>query len=546
MESVREKFEITQTILRILDGSVSPEEFESFEKLLQTRPDVRTFYLSVIENTAQFQKTPGILQWELAEEDEEGLLKQELWLSLAEMEQVSPAVRIKKESPTPLAPAPTPKPSSTFRKTSLLPMLASIAAALMLLLYTHWMPVRDTQHGQILETFQARFDEEFEQYSPGASLGKQTLRLQQGLVRIRTEQGAFVLLEGPAEFRLENDNQLFLIQGKLTADVPKNAAGFTVRTPSACILDYGTKFGVLMDQCAKTEAHVLEGSVEMRLGSDLRTSQKAVRLTAFQAASASGHILALIPPKVQDFTYRIPSPFEASVQTLEPLLYLRLKEKLPQTFSDITGKSGLQIQFSSEPQIVQGPFSSPAGPSYALRMMPQQSVRISEVWPIFENDSGDYTVLCWLRPDSIEPQLIWSHRSAQNIPAVPENSYYRILRITEEGRLEHSAYYPNRRPDAQKVNSILSDRPLEPDRWYFLAVTHAKGALKLMYLNGRLCAQSARPQETPLERYTELSFGRSLDELGTGFSGAITDIAFFNRALSEKEIQHLYQTALRR
>ncbi|MEJ5260579.1 MAG: LamG-like jellyroll fold domain-containing protein [Anaerohalosphaeraceae bacterium] len=544
MESVREKFEIARIILRILDGSISLEEFESFEKLLQTRLDVRTFYLSIIENTAQFRKTPDILQWELTEEDEEGLLKQELWLSLAEMEQLSPAVPIAKEPPAP--PIAASKPSPTFRKISLVPMLASIAAALMLLLYTHWMPVRDTQHGQILETFQACFDEEFEQYSPGASLGKQTLRLQQGLVRIRTEQGAFVLLEGPAEFRLENDNQLFLIQGKLTADVPKNAEGFTVRTPSACIIDYGTKFGVVMDQYANTEAHVLEGTVEMLLGSNLRTSQKTVRLTAFQAASASGQTLALIPAKVQDFTYQIPSPFEASVRVLEPTLYLRLKEKLPQTLADLTGKTGLQIHFSSDLQVVQGPFSTPDSPSYALAMMPEQSVRISEVRPIFENDSGDYTVLCWLRPDKIEPQLIWSHLTAQPIPAVMENSYYRILRIAEDGRLEHTAYYPNRRPDARKVNSIVSDRPLEPGRWYFFAVTHAKGTRKLMYLNGRLCAQSARPQDTPLERYIELSFGRSLDELGAGFSGAITDIAFFNRVLSEKEIQHLYQTAPRK
>ncbi|HOQ04169.1 MAG TPA: FecR domain-containing protein [Anaerohalosphaeraceae bacterium] len=544
MESVREKFELTRTIVRILDGSVSPEEFDAFEQLLQNNPEVRTFYLSIIENTAHFQKVPGLFQWELSEEGEEGLLKPELWHSLAEMEQASPAIAIEKEPPAP--PAPLPKPSPAFRKSSLLPMLASIAAALMILLYTHWMPVQDKQHGQILETFQARFDEEFEHFSPGTSLGKQTLRLLQGLVRICTDQGAFVLLEGPAEFRLENDNQLFLIQGKLTADVSKNAEGFTVRTPSACIIDYGTKFGVLLDQYASTEAHVLEGTVEMRLGSNLRTSQKVVRLTAFQAASASGQTLILIPPKVQDFIYQIPSPFEASIQALKPTLYFRLKEKLPQTFTDITGKTGFQIHFSSDLQVVQGPFSTPDSPSYALAMMPEQSVRISEIWPIFENDSGDYTVLCWLRPNTIEPQLIWSHRTAQTVPAIADNSYYRVLCITETGNLEHTAYYPNRRPDARKVNSIVSDRPLEPGRWYFFAVTHAKGARKLMYINGRLCAQSARPQETPLERYTELSFGQSLDELGTGFSGAITDIAFFNRVLSEKEIQHLYQTAVRK
>jgi len=39
MESIREQFEICRTIMRMLDGSLSPEDFEAFEKQLQNRPD---------------------------------------------------------------------------------------------------------------------------------------------------------------------------------------------------------------------------------------------------------------------------------------------------------------------------------------------------------------------------------------------------------------------------------------------------------------------------------------------------------------------------
>jgi hypothetical protein len=546
MESVREQFEICRTILKLLDGSISPEEFKTFETLLRTRPDVRTFYLSIVETSAHFQQSPAVLQEDLTEEDEpENLLKQELWRSLAQMEQSSPAVKMDKAPSPPMPIVPASKQPATFRKSSLAPMAASLAAALMLLVYTHWTSLRDTQHGQILNAYQAVFDEQYDT-SAGRSLGKETLRLQEGLLRIRTDQGAVVLLEGPCEFRLENDNQLFLIQGKLTADVPQIAAGFTVRTPSACLIDYGTKFGVLLDQFAKTETHVLEGTVEMRLGSDLRSSQKTLRLTAFQAASASGQTLTLIPPKVQEFTYQIPSPFETSALALKPTLYLRLKEKLPQTFADLTGKSALQIRFTSEPDAVPGPFSTSDSPSYALRLSPQTSIQIPNVQPIFENESGDYTVLCWLRLDTTAPQIIWAHQTAPKPSAEPETVYYRILRIDQEGKLEHTAYYPNRPPNARKVNSILSDRPLEAGRWYFVAVTHARGTRKLMYLNGRLCAQSVRPQEVPLEHYSQLSFGQSLEELGGGFSGEITDIVFFSRVLSEKEIRHLFQSAFRK
>ncbi len=548
MESIREQFEICRTIMRMLDGSLSPEDFEAFEKQLQNRPDTRTLYLAVIETCAQLEKSPNMLKWELAEESEEGPLRQELWLSLAKMERCSPAVKIEEE-PAP-QPSPTPVPLSkkppVFRKSSLMPMFASLAAALLLFLYTHWMPMRDTQYGQILETYKAVFADEMDNEGSGKILGRQILRLEQGLIRIRTDRGSLVLLEGPSEFRLENDNQLFLIQGKLTAEVPPSGHGFTVRTPSACIIDYGTKFGVAMDQYAETEAHVLEGTVEMHLGSDVRSSQKNLRLTAFQAASASGQTLTPIPARPEEFTYRLPSAFESCVEALQPILDFRLKEKLPQTFCEITGKAGLQIQLSPNQEVVEGPFLQQGIRSFALRMTPGQSVRVLNVWPIFQNSSGDYTVFCWLRLDSIEPQLIWAHLTAQSTSNGPENAYYRILKISEEGKLEHMAYYPDRQGDSRKVNVISSPEPLQAGQWYWIAVTHAQGSRKCLYLNGRLCAQSERPQDTPLERYLRLSFGQTLKELEPGFSGAIGEIAFFDRAFSEKDIRNLYETALKK
>ena len=108
------------------------------------------------------------------------------------------------------------------------------------------------------------------------------------------------------------------------------------------------------------------------------------------------------------------------------------------------------------------------------------------------------------------------------------------------------AYYPDRQRDSRKVNAISSREPVHAGQWYWIAVTHAQGSRKCLYLNGRLCAQSERPQDTPLERYLRLSFGQTLKELEPGFSGAIGEIAFFDRAFSEKDIRNLYETALKK
>jgi len=94
------------------------------------------------------------------------------------------------------------------------------------------------------------------------------LSLKHGLAEIAFNTGARVLLEGPAEFALGNaelgmrnaegnsgiphsafpiphsNNACSLTLGKLVANVPQQAHGFTVHTPDMTIVDKGTQFGV--------------------------------------------------------------------------------------------------------------------------------------------------------------------------------------------------------------------------------------------------------------------------------------------------------------
>ena len=108
-------------------------------------------------------------------------------------------------------------------------------------------------------------------------LSGQKLALSSGLVEIAFESGASVILEGPAELILggekpqasdkpsQHHNACKLRQGKLVANVPPSAHGFTVITPSMKIVDLGTEFGaaVTRDKLAisRTEVQVFEGKV---------------------------------------------------------------------------------------------------------------------------------------------------------------------------------------------------------------------------------------------------------------------------------------------
>jgi ferric-dicitrate binding protein FerR (iron transport regulator) len=97
----------------------------------------------------------------------------------------------------------------------------------------------------------------------GESLTPGWLRLKSGAVQIEFSRGARVVLEGPAELELMNDNEAYLRSGKLRAQVPEPAHGFTVRTPDFAVVDYGTEFGCSLVAGAP-EVHVFNGLVGVK------------------------------------------------------------------------------------------------------------------------------------------------------------------------------------------------------------------------------------------------------------------------------------------
>jgi len=86
-------------------------------------------------------------------------------------------------------------------------------------------------------------------------------RLAEGLVEIELTKGARVVLEAPVSFTLNHTNAMTLTDGRLVATVPPAAVGFTVDTPSAQIIDYGTEFGVDVMADGVTQAHVFTGKI---------------------------------------------------------------------------------------------------------------------------------------------------------------------------------------------------------------------------------------------------------------------------------------------
>ena len=124
--------------------------------------------------------------------------------------------------------------------------------------------------------------------------------LPEGSFDLALSNGVQVKIAAPARFTFHSAMQMRLYQGRLTANVPEAAIGFTVMTDQANIVDQGTEFGVAVEEGKLTDVAVFDGQV------DVATSKKTLSLVLGKAISVahSGNISRL--GVVRPDTFEIP------------------------------------------------------------------------------------------------------------------------------------------------------------------------------------------------------------------------------------------------
>lgn len=124
----------------------------------------------------------------------------------------------------------------------------------------------------LIETQDAVFDASDVPTEVGSQLPGGFIRLRGGMATIRFRCGATVTLEGPAEFGLNSDMRGFLRKGKLLANVPPQAHGFTIGAKGVSVIDMGTEFGMVVGDSG-SQVHVLKGRVNVMTDGDARQLQ---------------------------------------------------------------------------------------------------------------------------------------------------------------------------------------------------------------------------------------------------------------------------------
>ncbi|MCW1924323.1 FecR family protein [Luteolibacter arcticus] len=126
-----------------------------------------------------------------------------------------------------------------------------------------------------------------------------------GLVELTFASGTRAVIEGPASFRVLGSNALNLSRGRLVADVPKGAEGFTVEYPDGTIVDLGTEFGVeVMAGGRSANFGVFRGEIEYH---PRHGSGRKVLLRENHAVTAEDGEVVSVPFQLEKFTRRLPS-----------------------------------------------------------------------------------------------------------------------------------------------------------------------------------------------------------------------------------------------
>lgn len=148
----------------------------------------------------------------------------------------------------------------------------------------------------------------------GSALRPGLLRLRSGLVQIEFYSGASVVLEGPAEFELMTPLRGFARRGKVRAQVPSQAHGFTIGVPGMDVVDLGTEFGVAVDESGETELHVISGEVKLEEKNGVETAPRSLTMGQGLRRAADGQ-MEPIPRGELSFV----SPVQLSALTTQTL-----------------------------------------------------------------------------------------------------------------------------------------------------------------------------------------------------------------------------------
>ncbi len=555
----QEKIHLCQLILKFKDQTIRADEFTVLDKTLQERPEGVEQLFQIIEVYYQLMRTQGAP----FQAGDHAILDQALWRAMAEVENKAPSVEIQavEEPRCPIQKVELPRTSRKIRKSTMFSLMASAAAVLFFFLFPRFVPVGDrVLVGKLTRQIDARWETASGQVAVGDDLYAGPLKLAGGFAEIELDSGVNVIVEAPAQFTLESANQLYLQQGRLVVKINQTSQNpFVVHSSHASIVDYGTEFGVQVDD-RNTLTHVYQGRVELRSGSNPLRFEHRMALTQDQGGqvNAQGDIV-----DTQDAAglFVRQHEFEARTQAAQGSAYhrwlaysyqLRRDPDLAAYYTfecDKNNPARLANMANATLGMLDGTLSSVSKaslPTWEQGRWPQTTalrfdrtqMHVVEVpsHPAL-GINGPITIAAWIECTGAQDG---GHIVSNRVGTYALCNYQFGYRSPSFSEWKQGMHF-SRKADSQDSRNQLYSKPL-PDvsGWILIAATHDNDTLKF-YLNGKLVDTRQWPLKQPLaEGGLQIGSDFSPDDLSR-FNGKFSELIIARRIFTEEEIARMYQ-----
>lgn len=366
------------------------------------------------------------------------------------------------------------------------------------------------------------------------------LRLPQGQARLLFTSGVILDVEGPADLDLLSVSRVLCREGRLRTQVPRGAEGFCVETPRGAVTDLGTVLGISVTKSGQTDVSVIEGQAELSTRIPGQSGLRTAVLDAHEKASfgsSSGVIgssdetdfLQPVQPAVPRL--RLPADYVQRILAAKPAHYWRLNRQVDgKVPNEIAGASALLI--TGEVEI-----------SDSACFRGKDAPGVLHMEAAWETPAGGYAIEFWFMPEQLGQMAI----SALTTPE-PMRPHLSLVEIggrqpgatSGTGVLRYLLRWPPGHRDGMNLYSPTT--AALPFQWHHVVAQQQAGRMEL-YLDGtRLGPAQAddvpRSHEALLQLGAlEFRPGQELSKLRRPFSGRISEVAIYDRALEDTEVR---------
>jgi len=403
------------------------------------------------------------------------------------------------------------------------------------------------------------------------------LALESGVVELALADGVRIVGEAPLSIELVSSNRILIKHGKLVANVPQDAIGFTVVANSAAIVDLGTEFGIDVATTGDLSVHVLDGEVAVVPdGIDQPGPRTTLTAGLARAVSADGSSIKELPFSESAFIRAVPaSAYELAVLQDRPLLFMRFNNRLDQDPLANLGSVRAIAQRGGGVALRPASARPEVGNGAAFFNGPHDGIKIGRHDQLAL--TSNFTIEAWVRmPPALDPG------SSKDSPQRIISTFSGKQGSREDSRggfgfgvASSSFVAPQRMPPmillftCYGVYDCVAEVGLTANQWTHVAATVGADGRPELYINGRQAPARFRADgrfQTGVVGYSRipnswnpslvgsltsnpLTLGRNPDAANTSYppeqwQGAIDEIAFFDKKLDSKVIRQHYESGL--